>query len=97
MKTDRNWLRDAGPQFIKDEKGSTIVVQFKFNAWAKYDNYKLDSKIPKMISDKLKLKRVVAEHNNKEVVLEGGSIDYNGTEQFITTEECLMDDEVQVR
>lgn len=97
LKTDRNWLRDAGPQFVKDEKGTTIVVQFKFNAWAKYDNYKLDSKIPKMISEKLKLKRVVAEHNNKEVVLEGGSIDYNGTGTIITTEECLMDDQVQVR
>uniref|UniRef100_A0A7V2ZKR2 Agmatine deiminase family protein n=1 Tax=Ignavibacterium album TaxID=591197 RepID=A0A7V2ZKR2_9BACT len=97
LKTDRNWLRDAGPQFVKDEKGNTILIQFKFNAWAKYDNYKLDAKIPKMISEKLKLKRVVAEHKGKEVVLEGGSIDYNGTGTIITTEECLMDDEVQVR
>ncbi|MEP0860036.1 MAG: agmatine deiminase family protein [Ignavibacterium sp.] len=97
LKTDRNWLRDAGPQFIKDEKGNTLIVQFKFNAWAKYDNYKLDAKIPKMISEKLKLKKVIAEHHNKEVVLEGGSIDYNGTGTIITTEECLMDDEIQVR
>jgi agmatine deiminase len=97
LKTDRNWLRDAGPQFVKDEKGNTIVVQFKFNAWAKYDNYKLDSKIPKMISEKLKLKRVIAEMKGKEVVLEGGSIDYNGTGTIITTEECLMDSEIQVR
>ncbi len=33
----------------------------------------------------------------REVVLEGGSIDYNGSGTIITTEECLMDDKVQVR
>ena len=97
LKTDRNWLRDAGPQFVKDENGKTIIVNFRFNAWAKYDNYKLDAKIPKMISEKLNLKRIVATHKNKEVVLEGGSIDYNGTGTIITTEECLLDETTQVR
>ncbi len=97
LKTDRNWLRDAGPQFVKDKNGNTVVIQFKFNAWAKYDNYKHDAKIPEMISEKLNKKRIIAEHKNKEVVLEGGSIDYNGTGTIITTEECLMDEEVQVR
>ena len=97
LKTDRNWLRDAGPQFVKDENGKTILVNFRFNAWAKYDNYKLDAKIPKMISEKLNLKRIVATHKNKEVVLEGGSIDYNGTGTIITTEECLLDENTQVR
>lgn len=97
LETDRNWLRDAGPQFVKNDKNETILINFKFNAWAKYDNYKLDAKIPKMISKELNLKRVKASHNDREVVLEGGSIDYNGTGTIITTEECLMDDKVQVR
>ena len=97
LETDRNWLRDAGPQFVKDENNETVLVNFKFNAWAKYDNYKLDAKIPKMISKELNLERIKAEHNGKEVVLEGGSIDYNGSGTIITTEECLMDDKVQVR
>ena len=55
-----------------------VALDFKFNAWAKYDDYKLDDKIPFFISEKLKLKRVVAEHNGKQVVLEGGAIDTNG-------------------
>lgn len=97
LETDRNWLRDSGPQFIKDENENTLVVKFKFNAWAKYDNYKKDLKIPKMIAKQLKLESITAEHKNREVVLEGGSIDYNGTGTIITTEECLMDNEVQVR
>jgi agmatine deiminase len=97
LETNRNWLRDAGPQFVKNQKNETVLINFKFNAWAKYDNYKLDAKIPKMISKKLKLDLIKAEHQNREVVLEGGSIDYNGLGTIITTEECLMDNELQVR
>jgi agmatine deiminase len=50
-----------------------------------------------MISDKLGLPKIIAEHKSREVVLEGGSIDYNGSGTLITTEECLMDAEIQVR
>jgi len=95
-KTDRGWLRDSGPMFVKDGK-ETVAVDFKFNAWAKYDDYKLDDKIPSFISSKLKLKRIVAEHNGKQVVLEGGAIDTNGKGTLITTEECLLDEKVQTR
>jgi len=97
LETDRNWLRDAGPQFVKNKKNETVLINFKFNAWAKYDNYKLDAKIPAMISKKLKLDLIKAEHKGKQIALEGGSIDYNGLGTIITTEECLMDSEMQVR
>lgn len=95
-KTDRGWLRDSGPMFAKDEN-ETVAIDFRFNAWAKYDDYKLDDKIPSFISSKLNLKRVVAEHNGKQVVLEGGSIDTNGKGTLITTEECLLDEKIQTR
>jgi agmatine deiminase len=97
LETDRNWLRDSGPQFVKDEKGNTVLIHFKFNGWAKYNNYKLDSRIPKLIAAKQKLSKLKATYNNKQVVLEGGSIDCNGRGTLITTEECLMDENVQVR
>ena len=97
LETNRNWLRDTGPQFVKNQKNETVLINFRFNAWAKYDNYKLDAKIPKMISKKLNLELIKAEHQNREVVLEGGSIDYNGLGTIISTEECLMDNELQVR
>ena len=95
-KTDRGWLRDSGPMFVKDGR-ETVAVDFKFNAWAKYNDYKLDDKIPLFISEKLNLKRVIAEHNGKQVVLEGGAIDTNGKGTIITTEECLLDDKIQTR
>jgi agmatine deiminase len=97
LPTNRNWLRDAGPQFVKDQDGNSVLINFDFNAWAKYDNHKLDSKIPKMISEKLFLKRIIPLHKNRRVILEGGSIDYNGKGTIITTEECLLDSETQVR
>jgi agmatine deiminase len=95
-KTDRGWLRDSGPMFVKDG-GETVALDFKFNAWAKYDDYKLDDRIPSFISSKLNLKRIVAEHKEKQVVLEGGAIDTNGKGTLITTEECLLDEKVQTR
>jgi agmatine deiminase len=50
-----------------------------------------------MISKNLKLDLKKAEHKEKEVILEGGSIDYNGLGTIITTEECLIDNTIQVR
>jgi agmatine deiminase len=97
LKTNRGWTRDSGPAFVKDGKGKIATVHFRFNAWAKYDEYKKDEKIPKFISKKFNLSRTIAEHNGRHVVLEGGSIDSNGNGTLLTTEECLLDDKVQVR
>ncbi|MCH7774740.1 MAG: agmatine deiminase family protein, partial [Bacteroidetes bacterium] len=73
-KTDRGWLRDSSPFFIKEKK-NIRAIDFKFNAWSKYNNYKLDDKIPSYISNKLNFKKVTAECNSQRVVLEGGAVD----------------------
>jgi agmatine deiminase len=96
LKTDRGWTRDSGPIFIKNQD-EVAAVNFKFNAWAKYDNYKKDRKLPQFVAKKFTMKRytpVLGEHH---VVLEGGSIDTNGSGTLITTEECLMDQQTQER
>jgi agmatine deiminase len=97
IKTDRNWLRDSGPQFVLNSKKQIDLIHFKFNAWAKYDNYKKDKNIPGYISKKMNLPYIPAIYNNHHVVLEGGSIDINGKGTLITTEECLMNLKIQVR
>lgn len=97
LKTDRGWMRDSGPAFVKNKSGETALVSFRFNAWAKYSNYRKDEKLPAFISSGFKMKKIVPVHKGKTVVLEGGSIDINGKGTLITTEECLMDDTVQVR
>src|SRR6476620_9812896 len=40
---DRVWVRDSGPTCIVDG-GTTKLVNWRFNAWAKYENYARDSK-----------------------------------------------------
>lgn len=90
--TNRIWMRDAGPIWVKSSKTSKVdtILDFKFNAWAKYPNHLLDDKIPQKLESFVKLKRVVPTHRGKRVVLEGGAIDVNGSGLLLTTEECLL-------
>jgi agmatine deiminase len=94
--TDRVWLRDSGPIFVKDAGGQVAITDWKFNAWAKYDDWKLDNQVPAHVAKLLKLQRWQPMAGTHRLVLEGGSIDVNGAGTLITTEECLLS-EVQQR
>lgn len=94
--TDRSWLRDTGPIFVRDAKGKKTLLDWKNNGWAKYSNHKLDNKVPGRINETLKLPIVQPMHKGRHVVLEGGGIDVNGKGALLTTEEWLLSD-VQVR
>jgi agmatine deiminase len=96
QKTDRSWMRDTAPAFVKADNKVT-AVNFKFNGWAKYDNWQLDKKIPSKIIKTLGVDSDIALYKDRPVVLEGGSIDSNGAGTLIATEECLLDPLVQVR
>ena len=101
VKTNRGWLRDAGPSFVRatpsytsplggGKGGGKAMIDWKFNAWAKYKNWPLDNTIPSFIQKYLGYERIVPTHNGRQVVLEGGSIDVNGKGVLLTTEECLQ-------
>jgi agmatine deiminase len=110
--TDRVWLRDSGPTFVvrdgvappdpaPDAPPDRIgLIEWKFNAWAKYDNYRDDRRLPRRLSKWLGLPRwmprVEQGGRRVRVVLEGGAIDVNGRGTLMTTEECLLS-EVQAR
>jgi len=89
--TNRVWTRDYGPIFVKNASG-TAVVDFAFNAWAKYSDWKLDNRVPKRAAKLLGLPCLAARIGNVDFVLEGGSIDVNGRGTLLTTEECLLSD-----
>ncbi len=96
--TDRGWTRDSGPMFVRStDDGSTAIVRFRFNAWAKYPNWKRDVRVPERAAKALRKKILTVEHRSRPVVLEGGSIDVNGAGTILTTEECLLDPKIQVR
>jgi agmatine deiminase len=97
--TDRGWMRDSGPMFVR--RGApdpeVAVMRFRFNAWAKYPNWKKDVHTHERAAKMLGLKMFCPVWEGKDVVLEGGAIDTNGAGSLLTTEECLMDQSVQVR
>jgi agmatine deiminase len=94
--TDRGWSRDQGPIFVRRGR-SLAIARFRFNAWAKYDDWKKDDRVPVRAAKRLKLPLVPMAHGGRDIVLEGGAIDVNGRGTLITTEECLLDPAVQVR
>ncbi|HLX11665.1 MAG TPA: agmatine deiminase family protein [Bacteroidota bacterium] len=95
--TDRGWMRDSGPMFVQSQKRKTSILRFQFNGWAKYSNWHKDNETSTKASKTLKLPLTRVTNNGHNIVLEGGSIDLNGSGTLITTEECLLDPKVQAR
>ena len=97
--TNRGWTRDFGALFARrsGSSGELAIARFRFNAWAKYPDWKKDDRIPERVAARLKVPLVRARAGSRDVVLEGGSIDVNGRGSLLTTEECLLDPAVQVR
>ncbi len=89
--TNRVWTRDFGPIFVKHRRGEVALTGWRFNGWAKYDDWQKDVKVPGALA-----KQLGSTLFRSEMVLEGGSIDVNGAGLLLTTEECLLS-EVQQR
>jgi agmatine deiminase len=88
--TNRGWTRDSGPIFVKNAAGQTAITHWKFNAWAKYDDYQKDAAFVTRINRSMKYRLWEPEFAGRRVFLEGGSIDVNGRGTLLTTEECLL-------
>jgi len=95
---DRVWLRDSAPTVVHDERGAPVLVNWAFNAWAKYDNYGRDALVGEAVARVTGLPRMepVRPDTGERVVLEGGGIEANGQGLVLVTEEWLLSD-VQVR
>lgn len=90
LPTDRSWVRDSGPIFVVNDRGERAVLDWHFNAWAKYTDWAEDNQIPGFAAAALHLARWQPTHDGRRIVLEGGSIDVNGRGLLLTTEECLL-------
>jgi agmatine deiminase len=101
--TNRGWTRDFGAIFVRNctaagaaPAAGVTATKWRFNAWAKYDDWRKDNAAMSRILPKLKLPVCEPQYRGRAVVLEGGSIDVNGLGTLLTTEECLLS-EVQAR
>jgi agmatine deiminase len=87
--TNDAWCRDHGPAFLinpKLEKDRKIIIDWGYNAWGnKYPPYNLDDVIPTLIGKALNLPVY-----HPGIVMEGGSVDFNGAGTLITSTACLL-------
>jgi len=64
--TNRGWTRDFGPIFVKKNgrqgPGGIALTNWRFNAWAKYDDWQKDDAATKRLIPKLKLPVWEPEH-----------------------------------
>ena len=110
--TNRGWTRDFGPLFVRrppsgaaqqasrSGTGEIAIVRFRFNGWARYRDWQKDDAVAERAARALGLRLFHATSDGnppRRFVLEGGSIDVNGCGTLLTTEECLLDQAIQVR
>lgn len=85
--TNDAWCRDHGPAFlINREEKKKMVVDWGYNAWGgKYPPFDLDDVIPTLIAKHYNLSVV-----EPGIVMEGGSVEFNGKGTLLTTRACLL-------
>lgn len=81
------WCRDHGPIFItRDGEPAMAVIDWDYNAWGwKYPPFDDDDMVPALIARHYGLPLY-----EPGMVLEGGSIEVNGTGALLTTKSCLL-------
>jgi agmatine deiminase len=85
LELDDSWIRDNGPIFVTSPSGGVALVDFRFNAWGMKSTYDLDNSAPRIVADRLGMRRY-----SSPMVLEGGSISVDGEGTLLTTEQCLL-------
>ena len=88
---DDAWSRDNTLVFLRNEDNKIRAVDFGFNAWGGdvdglYKPWDDDNKLGSELSKLLKIET----YQDKNFILEGGSIHSNGKGTLITTEACLL-------
>ncbi len=85
--TNDAWCRDHGPAFlINPIEKKKMVVKWNYNAWGnKYPPFDLDNQIPISIAKHYNLPLALPG-----IVMEGGSVDFNGRGTVLTTTSCLL-------
>lgn len=84
--TNDTWIRDFGAISVQNDDKSVKFYDFSFDAWGGKFESGLDNAVNKGL---LKL-GVFSNLDEIALVLEGGSVDFNGAGVLLTTKECLL-------
>jgi agmatine deiminase len=86
--TNDAWCRDHGPAFLINPNAEIkkVIIDWGYNAWGgKYPPFEEDDVIPSLIGNYYNLPVY-----KPEIVMEGGSVDFNGKGTVLTTSSCLL-------
>jgi agmatine deiminase len=86
--TNDAWCRDHGPAFLINPAAEQrkVVVDWNYNAWGnKYPPFDLDDVIPTLVGKALNLPVY-----HPGIVMEGGSVEFNGAGTLLTSTCCLL-------
>ncbi|MHA8059295.1 agmatine deiminase family protein [Aquirufa nivalisilvae] len=85
--TNDAWCRDHGPAFlIKNDSSERLIVDWGYNAWGgKYPPFDADNQIPQAIA-----KDVALAFQSPGIIMEGGSVEFNGKGTVLTSRSCLL-------
>lgn len=86
--TNDAWCRDHGPAFLINPTAlqKKVIVDWGYNAWGgKYPPYDLDDVIPTLIGKHFNLPVYYPG-----IVMEGGSVEFNGSGTVLTSTACLL-------
>jgi agmatine deiminase len=88
--TNDAWCRDHGPAFLINPAAAQkkVIVDWGYNAWGnKYPPYDLDDVIPSLIGEHF---NIPVYHPG--IVMEGGSVEFNGKGTLLTSTACLLNE-----
>ncbi len=88
--TNDAWCRDHGPAFLVNPTAQhkKIIVDWGYNAWGnKYPPFDLDDVIPTHIGKAFNIPVVYPA-----IVMEGGSVEFNGAGTLLTSTACLLNE-----
>jgi agmatine deiminase len=88
--TNDAWCRDHGPAFLIKPGADVpkIIVDWNYNAWGnKYPPFDLDDVVPTLVGKALGVPVYYPG-----IIMEGGSVDFNGKGTLITSSSCLLNE-----
>jgi agmatine deiminase len=86
--TNDAWCRDHGPAFLINPAAEKkkVIVDWNYNAWGgKYPPFDLDDIIPTLIAKQYDIPVYYPG-----IIMEGGSVEFNGKGTILTSASCLL-------